>query len=209
MLKFLIGPVLLGAGYVAGSFYGAEVEQVVHKKPSITYAGVERALDNVRHSGTTFFEGGTPVPYEIKVDRTLDQKLLVTLVFAGRQGAEAKLDFSPRNGGEETLITARIHGDRNVLRTALAGSSRSRLAYAPDWILNLSFRPVLRRLAEQIETGGEVDLGLTPGEAQAQWEANLSDDERRQVADWRQYDATRPAVDPAADAQRQASGGTN
>jgi len=209
MFKFLIGPVLLGAGYVAGSFYGAEVEQVVHKKPSITYAGVERALDNVRHSGTTFFEGGTPVPYEIKVDRTLDQKLLVTLFFAGRPGAEAELDFSPGHGGEETLITARIHSDRNVLRTALAGTSRSRLAYVPDWMLNLTFRPVLRQLAEQIETGDEVDLGLSPGEAQAQWETNLSDEQRRQVADWRQYDATRPAVDPAADAQRQTSGGTN
>jgi len=209
MLKFLIGPALLSAGYVAGNFYGSEVEQVVHKKPSVTYAGVERALDNVRHSGTTFFEGGTPVPYEIKVDRTLDQKLLVTLLFAGRPGAEAELDFSPGNDGEETLITARIHGDRSVLRTALAGTSRARLAYAPDWMLNLSFRPVLRQLAEQLEAGGEPDLGLTPGEAQAQWEANLSEDQRKQVADWRQYDATRPAVDPAADAQRQISGGTN
>ena len=209
MLKFLIGPILLGAGYVVGSIYGADVEQVVHKKPSATYAGVERALDNVRHSGTTFFEGGTPVPYEIKVDRTLDQKLLVTLLFAGRQGAEAELVFTPRNDGSETLITTRIHGDRSVLRTALAGTSKARLAYAPDWMLNLSFRPVLRQLAEQIETGGEPDLGLTPGEAQAQWESKLSDEDRRQVADWRQYDATRPAVDPAADAQRQMSGTTN
>ena len=102
-----------------------------------------------------------------------------------------------------------VHGNRSVLRTALAGTSRARLAYAPDWMLNLSFRPVLRQLAEQLEAGGEPDLGLTPGEAQAQWESNLSEDQRRQVADWRQYDATRPAVDPAADAQRQISGGTN
>jgi len=209
MLKFLIGPTLLGAGYVAGSFYGADVEQVVHKKPSITYAGFERALDNVRQSGTTFFEGGTPVPYEIKIDRTLDQKLLVTLLFAGRQGAEAELVFTPRNGGDETLITTRIHGERSVLRTALAGTSRARLAYAPDWMLNLSFRPVLRQLAGQIEAGDEADLGLTPGEVQARWESSLSEEERRQVADWRQYDATRPAVDPVADAKRPASGGAN
>ena len=201
MLKFLIGPTLLGAGYVAGSFYGADVEQVVHKKPSITYAGFERALDNVRQSGTTFFEGGTPVPYEIKIDRTLDQKLLITLLFAGRQGAEAELVFTPRNGGDETLITTRIHGERSVLRTALAGTSRARLAYAPDWMLNLSAKPVLRQLAEQIEQGGapgNAFAGMTAGQAQAQWEAGLSDEQRATVSEWRQYDATRPSVDPSA-----------
>ena len=139
----------------------------------------------------------------------LDQKLLVTLLFAGRQGAEAELVFTPRNGGDETLITTRIHGERSVLRTALAGTSRARLAYAPDWMLNLSFRPVLRQLAGQIEAGDEADLGLTQGEMQARWESNLSEEERRQVADWRQYDATRPAVDPVADAKRPASGGAN
>ena len=37
MLKFLIGPVLAGAGYAAGSYYGADAEQLVHKSPSDTY----------------------------------------------------------------------------------------------------------------------------------------------------------------------------
>jgi hypothetical protein len=63
MFKFLIGPVLMGAGYLAGSFYGSDAEQAVHKSPSVTYAAVEQALGNVRQSGTTFFDGGTPVPY--------------------------------------------------------------------------------------------------------------------------------------------------
>ena len=38
MLKFVIGPVLLGAGYLAGSLYGSDVEQIVHKSPSDTYS---------------------------------------------------------------------------------------------------------------------------------------------------------------------------
>ena len=28
MLKFLVGPVLVGAGYAAGSYYGADAEQL-------------------------------------------------------------------------------------------------------------------------------------------------------------------------------------
>ena len=153
MLKFLIGPVLMGTGYLAGSYYGSDAEQLVHKSPEVTYAGVEQALDNVRPSGTTFFDGGTPIPYEMKVDHTPDQRLVVTLLFNGQQGAEADITFTPRNDGKDTLIATRIHADRSVLRTALAGTDKARLAYAPDWMLNLTMKPVLKQVAEQIEQG--------------------------------------------------------
>src|SRR3954466_3906188 len=154
MLKFLIGPVLVVAGYGAGSYYGADAEQLVHKSPGVTYAAVEQALANVRQNGTTFFDSGTPMPYELKVDRTFDQHLIVNLLFDGHQGAQADLTFTPEADGKDTLITTRIHGDRGVLRTALAGTSKARLAYAPDWMLNLTAKPVLQQLATQIEQGG-------------------------------------------------------
>lgn len=208
MFKFLIGPVLLGAGYAAGSYYGADAEQLVHKSPAVTYAAVEHALANVRQSGDTFFEGGTPVPYEIKVERTLDQRLVINLLFAGRQGVRADLTFTPRNDGQDTLITTRIHGDRSVLRTALAGTSKARLAYAPDWMLNLTAKPLLQQLAQQIEEGGSASLGALGGsDEMAQWESNLTAEQREQVSEWQQYQATRPAIDPSADAARSASGG--
>ena len=208
MLKFLIGPVLVGTGYAAGSYYAADAEQLVHKSPSVTYAAVEQAIGNVRQSGTTSFDGGTPVPYELQIDRTLDRHLTLTLLFGGKQGAAADIDFTPQDGGASTLVTARIHADRSVLRPVLAGTSKARLAYAPDWMFNLTFKPVLQQLAGQIEQGTIAHFeGVTEGETQAQWESNLSDNQRQQVAEWRQYDATRPAVDPEADAQRSQQGG--
>jgi hypothetical protein len=42
---------------------------------------------------------------------------------------------------------------------------------------------------------------MSEGEAEAQWENNLSEDQRNQMAEWRQYDATRPSLDPDAAAQ--------
>ena len=48
-------------------------------------------------------------------------------------------------------MVARIHSDHTVLRTALAGTNKARLAYAPDWMLNLAMRPLLQQLATQIE----------------------------------------------------------
>ena len=94
MLKYLLGPVLMGTGYLAGSIYGRDAEQLVHKSPSDTYDAVEATLDNMKPSGTTFFEGGTPLPYESKVDRALDQSLQLHLLFGGQEGAEAEFDFA-------------------------------------------------------------------------------------------------------------------
>ena len=207
MIKFLIGPALMGTGYLAGSYYGSDVEQVVHKSPDVTYAGVEAALDRVRPSGTTFFEGGAQIPYELKVDRTPDQQLVLRLMFNGQQGAEAEITFTPQEDGKDTLIATKIHADHKVLRTALAGTDKARLAYAPDWMLNLTLKPVLKQVADQIEQGQAATFqGMSEGEAEAQWENNLSDDQKKDVAEWRQYDATRPAVDPNADAQNYANG---
>lgn len=202
MLKLLIGPVLVGGGYLAGSYYGSDAEQLVHKSPSVTYTAVDQAIGNVRQSGKTFFDGGKPVPYEIHVDRTPDQKLVLTLFFDGKQGAEADIDFTPRDNGASTLIATRIHSDRSVLRTALAGTSKARLAYAPDWMLNLTFKPVLQQLTTQIEQGEPASIqGMSEGEAEAQWEANLTDEQRQQVSEYRQYEATQPMTDPDSDAR--------
>jgi hypothetical protein len=128
-------------------------------------------------------------------------------LFNGQQRAEADITFTPRNDGKDTLIATRNHADRSVLRTALSGTDKARLAYAPNWMLNLTMKPVLKQLADQIEQGEAATFqGMSEGEAEAQWENNLSDGQKQDVAEWRQYDATRPAVDPDADAQQHMNG---
>jgi hypothetical protein len=199
----------MAAGYAAGSVYGADSEQLVHKSPSATYAAVEDVLGNIRPSGTTSFEGGTPMPYRITVDHLADQHLLISLSFNGQNGVQAELDFVPQNEGKETLIVSKIHSDRAVLRSALAGTSKARLAYAPDWMLNLTVRPLLQKLAAQIEEGGSARglmQGWMPGEGQAEWEANLSAEQREELSQAQQYEATQPALDPNSDAERYAGG---
>jgi len=195
MKKLLIGPLLTAGGWLAGSYYGASVEQVVHKDPATAYAAVDRAISGAQQSGTMKLEGGRPVSYEIRVDRSEGERLLVHLLFDGRQGAETELSFAPHNDGRETRVTARVRADRAVLRAALAGTDKAKLGWAPDWMLNLTARPVLRRLAEQIDKGEAVSAadGLL---SQADWESRLSPEEQERVQQWRQYDASRPMVDP-------------
>ncbi len=200
MWKWLIGPTLLGTGCIAGCVYGRDSEQVVHKSPSDTYQALEQSLDNMPQSGTTSFEGGKRVPYEIRIDREQDQQLLVSILFAGSEGANAKLDFSAEDGGRATLITAKIHGDHDVLRSALAGTSHARLAYAPDWALNLAARPLLREIASQVEEGGPAQIApqAFQSDSEVQWEQRLSDEQRQGLQQSREYDATRPSTDPNA-----------
>jgi hypothetical protein len=161
---------------------------------------VEQALDNLPQTGTTSFDGGTPMPYEVRIERQPEEQLLVTVLFAGKQGASAELEFTPRDGGKATLVTARVHGDHSVLRSALAGTSQARLAWAPDWALNLAARPLLRQIAEQIEQGSPAQIApqMTQADAEAQWEQNLTDEQRDGLQQYNQYEATRPTVDPNA-----------
>jgi hypothetical protein len=204
MRKLLIGPVLTGVGYAAGSYYGASAEQVVHKTPDETYVGVSHALDNIPERGTTQLEGGKTVPYELRVERQLDHQLIVHVLFDGREGGRTEIDFAPQNDGKETIVTAKAHGERAVLSDALAGTSKARLAYAPDWMLNLlAVRPLLQQLAQQIESGQQAEI---PGMGAADWESSLPPDQQHEVQEYRQYEASRPTVDPDADAKRYMSG---
>ena len=201
MRKLLIGPALTGIGYLAGSYYGAQAYQIVHKSSDETYSGVSHALDNIPEKGTSQVEGKA-VPYELRIDRQPDRQLIVHVLFGGREGGTTQIDFTPQSDG--TMMTAKAHGDRAVLGEALAGTSKARLAYAPDWMLNLlAVRPLLRQLAQQIETGQQSSIG---GMTEADYEAQLPEDQQKQIEAWRQYDASRPMVDPSEDAKNYIQG---
>jgi hypothetical protein len=205
MRKLLIGPALLGAAYAGGSYYGADAEQAVHKAPDVVRDAVEQAASD--RSGTIELEGGKPVPYETKVERADDGALAVRVMMGGRQAAVTDVAFLAQNGGNDTLMTVKIHTDHAVLREALAGTSKARLAYAPDWMLNLTARPVLSKLAERIDKGEAVGDPMHGFQPQADWEASLPPEKQRKVQEWRQYDASRPMVDPDADAKKFLNGG--
>jgi hypothetical protein len=195
MWKFLLGPILLGAALIAGSIYGADAQQLVHKPPSIVRAAVGQAIANANNR-TVQLEGGKPLAYALKLDRISDEQMLVTLIMNGREGAETRLSFTPQGDGKATLVTAKTTTDGAVLREALAGTSKEKLGYAPDWLFNLTIRPVLHQFAEQVEQGGTLGDPMQGFQSQADWEAQLPPEKQREVQAWRQYDAARPTVDP-------------
>ena len=200
MRKLLIGPVLTGVGYAAGSYYGADAEQLVRKSPDVVQAAVEQAVTD--RAGTMQLDNGRAVPYETKVDEPAAGQLVIHVLMDGKQSAQADVSLTPQNDGQSTLIAFKVHADRSVLREELAGTSKEKLAYAPDWMLNLTMHPVLQKLAEQIEKGDALGDPMQGFQSEADWESSLPPEKQKQVQDWRQYEASKPMVDPNADAQR-------
>lgn len=206
MWKWLIGPVLTALGYAAGSYYGSDAEQIVHKSPEEVRTAVAQALTD--RGGTMELEGAAkPIPYEVRVDDAEGGKLTAHLIMDGRQGGEADVTFTPEDNGAATLVAVRIHADRKVLGDTLAGTSKARLAWAPDWMLNLASHQVLRALAGQIESGEAIADPLQDAPSQADQEAQLPPDKQKQLQEWRQYDASRPMTDPNAAAKQYLNGG--
>jgi hypothetical protein len=120
---------------------------------------------------------------------------------------DTSIRLTPQDNGQSTLMTVKVHTDHAALREALAGTPKARLGYAPDWMLNLTARPVLQKLAAQIESGEALGDPMQGFQSEADWESSLPPDQQQKIQQWRQYDAARPTTDPNADAQRYLSGG--
>ncbi len=209
MHKLLIGPVLMGAGYAAGAYYGSDAEQIVHKQPSEVEAAIEQVVAG-RESGTLQLEGGKVLPSELKIeDHPPGDPMLVRMSLNGRDAVDTRIRLMAQDNGAATLMAVEVHTNHAVLREALAGTLKAKLAYAPDWLLNLTARPVLQKFAEQIESGEALGDPMQGFQTQADWEASLPPDQQKQIQEWRQYDASRPTIDPDADARRYLSGGAS
>jgi len=88
-----------------------------------------------------------------------------------------------------------------VLRDKLAGTKQARLAYAPDWLLNLTFRPVLKSIGEDIEKEQDFASILRSG-SEADGNGMSSPEQQRMMDARQQYEATQPISDPNADAEK-------
>jgi hypothetical protein len=203
MLKFLIGPVLAVIVWVVGSYYGRNAEQLVHKSPNAVYAALSNIVDESKERDPTVKrEDGRPMQMALDVTaHDPGKSLSMQLLFDGQAAVTADVTLTPEQDGKATLMKVKLHGDHAVLRDKLAGSKQARLAYAPDWLLNLTFRPVLKSIGEDIDKEQDFASILRSG-SEAQGAGTLSPDQQRQMEQAQQYEAARPITDPNADAER-------
>jgi hypothetical protein len=197
---FLIGPALLGVVHLTGSVLANDVTQIVRKRPATVYADLSSAIAVSPLSGTMQLEGGKPVPYRVRVDRTPGERLVLHMLLDGREAGQVDVAFTPENGGEATLMTAKVDSVGKVIREELAGTDKAKLGYAPAWVFNFAISGTLKELAAQIEQG---TLTAQPTRSfMGGAEGEMSAKEREQREAWRQYNATRPTTDPNAAAEQ-------
>lgn len=197
---FLIGPALLGLVHLTGSVLANDAAQIVRKRPATVYADLSSAIAVSPLSGTMQLEGGKPVPYRVRVDRTPGERLVLHMLLDGREAGQVDVAFTPENGGEATLMTARVDSVGKVIREELVGTDKAKLGYAPDWVFNFAISGTLKELAAQIEQG---TLMAQPTRSfMGGVEGEMSAKEREQREAWRQYNATRPTTDPNAAAEQ-------
>jgi hypothetical protein len=191
--KLLIGPALLGATCLGGSYYGRDAEQRVAKDPDTVYSAISQLVEGSETRGASLDrEDGKRVETDLKLAASDPGKSMsVQLLLDGQPGATADVAFAPDEDGKATLVSVRLHSDHAVLRDKLAGTSQARLAFAPDWLLNITFRPVLRAIAEDIEK--EQGFASASG---SQSEAQLTPEQQREQQAWQQYQAAQPTTDP-------------
>ena len=197
---FLIGPTLLGLIHLTGSVLANDVTQIVRKRPATVYADLSSAISVSPLSGTMQLEGGKPVPYHVRVDRTPGERLVLHMLLDGREAGQVDVAFTPEDGGEATLMTAKVDSVGKVIREELAGTDKAKLGYAPDWVFNFAIDGTLKELAAQIEQGTLMAQPTRSFMGGA--EGEMSAEERQQREAWRQYNASRPMTDPNADADR-------
>ena len=207
MIKLLIGPILMCVTWVVGSYYCRDAEQLVHKSPAAVYAALSNMVDgSLERDASLTRDDGRKVQTDLKLAASdPDKSMTIQLLLDGQPGASADVTLTPQQDGKATLIAVRLHSDHALLRDKLANTSQARLGYAPDWLLNLTFRPVLRALGEDIEKGRGF-ASVLGSQSEADWEAKLSPDQQHQMDQWRQYESAQPTTDPNADAQKYLNG---
>ena len=208
MLKqLLIGPALGLVAWIAGSYYGRHAEQLVEKSPDAVYSALSNMVDESkeRDPNVKRDDGG---PMQMALNRAASdpgKSLSVELLFDQQPAVTADVTLTPEQDGKATLMKVKLHSDHAVLRDKLAGTRQARLAYAPDWLLNLTFRPVLKSIGEDIEKEQDFASILRSG-SEADGNGTPSPEQQRMMDARQQYEATQPISDPNADAQRYLSG---
>lgn len=184
-----------------------DAEQVIRKDPGAVFDAFVDAFAASQAGSMTRFGPAAALGYEVKLDKTRDEKLDVTVLLNKAKASEVHFTFTPQNGGAETLVTADVAVDQAVMREAFAGTPQEKLSQVPDLAYRVGMQRMLKEWAERIEDGLPLAEGAEswmepehePSPAMAAQERRWEEQERRQAA-------TKPMVDPGADARKYLNG---
>jgi hypothetical protein len=193
------GAACCACAYLAFAGFGGPVHQQVHAPPERVYSAFSETFANAEQSGIAEAEPGHPVAYQVLVDKVADKSIDVTWTIEGKEAGRLHLGFEPEGAGG-TMITGTIDADTQKIRDTFHGSSGA-FPSSSAFAMNAGLSTMLAEAAGKIENGEPLGsfgkrMDVSNG-GQVGRPSNSSYADRT-----RQRAATRPMLDPNADAAR-------
>ncbi|HKX91852.1 MAG TPA: hypothetical protein VJM15_05430 [Sphingomicrobium sp.] len=194
-----IAAVMLGG---CGLGAGHDADQIVKKDPETVYAALDSAFSDAVADGNhgAAAEHGQVTTIDRDPGKSLDLKVMIE----GKQAVRMRFGVEPANGGADTRLTGDIDVDQAVLRESIReqGGDDAKLPAIPSFAFDMAMKKVVAEIGKKIEAGEPLGgsrstLAMatspdpSPSASESRWEQR-----RRQEA------ATRPMVDPDADARK-------
>jgi hypothetical protein len=182
-------PLICACAYVAFAGLGRPAEEVVHAPPAKVYSAFADAFSDTEQSGVTEVHGQS-VAYQITVDEVEDKSIDVVWEIAGEKAGHLRLGFAP-NGENDTTVTGSITADAQKMDEIFRHGS-SGVGDTPAFVMNVGLRSALSDAGKKIEDG--IPL--------AKWGQRVDSANERSADEARHRAATKPMIDPDAEARR-------
>jgi hypothetical protein len=178
--------------------FGAPVHQAVQAPPDRVYSAFSETFANAEQSGIAEAEPGHPVAYQVLVDKVVDKSIDVTWTIEGKEAGRLHLGFEPEGAGG-TMITGTIKADTQKIRDTFHGSSGA-FPSSSAFVMNAGLSTMLAEAADKIEKG--EPLGSFGRRTDISERGQVGRPSSSYADRARQRAATRPMLDPGADAAR-------
>jgi hypothetical protein len=186
-----------GCAYVAYDHMAGPPTQLVHASPDAVYSAFSDAASDLEQGGTVEQGNGQYVAYQVIVDKVPGKSIDASWLIGGNEAGHLHLDFSAADQGA-TRVAGKVDFDKEKFRDAFRGHGeiyKVMPLVQEDWEL----RTALRTAAEKIEAGKAIaSFSIQPGTPENDW----SPAQQRAYSSQQMRNATKPMIDPAADARK-------
>jgi hypothetical protein len=190
------GALCCGCAYMAFAGFGGPARQLVHASPDKVYSAFSESFSNVEQSGIVKSESG-PVAYQVEVEKVADRSIDVVWDISGDEAGHLHLGFAP-DGKGNTMVTGTVKADAQKIRDTL-GYSAASFPTGSSFAMDAGLSTMLADAAKKIEDGEPIGaFGKRIDVSDGDW----SRTGRNYAEEARQREATRPIVNPDADARK-------
>jgi len=219
MVNCIAMPALLALSGCGAGGFGSDAEQLIHKDPATVRDAFADAFAQGAMGGASQYSDLWHGGFQILVDKAGTDKLNVVTKFDGATSSEVHFTFTPKDGGQATLVDADVTVDSDVMHKAFEGTPKAQLGNLPRIAFVAGMQKMMEKYGERIENGMPLatasegwqtgPMGSPPPEFYEGMPADQLAEVRAEEQREHQREVAKPMMDPNADANRYLNQGGN